>query len=376
MKHLPTNERTEAVAFEGLEARLLLAAAPLIQPDGPMPQAAGPGCGPPVEEATQAAADADGDGKLGLNDVKTSAAPEPTSLSFNGRGIDLNEDAKVDLLGSVEPDGIVIRMLGVHNDTSSAEADGIVIRMLGVDNDTDTDEADGLGGGISLVNGDFSYEARFARDGKITPWERMQLSSSEEMPVRAANPETAFGSGGPLGAVMGGVSSVLGGGGGIGKMLGPFSSGDVVPASGMPITYVLLDFPWPDEKAADSDPVQQPPATDESYGYCMCPRNLFAEVSGAGAAAGVEVEVEGLYRPESKDIDTIIAYEPVWAVGTAPWIGGSILAVDGTLSLMIGVNNGTPDGAAPQVKIMALRVANPEGAGTGGPLGALMGGVG
>jgi len=351
MKRLPTNERTEAVAFEGLEARLLLAAAPLIQPDGPMPQAAGPGCGPPVEEATQAAADADGDGKLGLNDVKTSAAPEPTSLSFNGRGIDLNEDAQVDLLGSVEPDGIVIR-------------------MIGVDNDTDTDEADGLGGGISLVNGDFSYEARFARDGKITPWERMQLSSSEEMPVRAANPETAFGSGGPLGAVMGGVGSVLGGGGMLGKMLGPFLSGDVVPSSGMPITYVLLDFPWPDEKAADSDPVPQPPATEESYCYCMCPRNLFAEVSGAGA------EGEGLYRPESKDIDTIIAYEPVWAVGTAPWIGGSILAVGGTLSLMIGVNNGTADGAAPQVKIMALRVANPEGAGTGGPLGALMGGVG
>ena len=37
-----------------------------------------------------AAADADGDGKLGLADVKTSSAPERTSLTFNGRGIDLN----------------------------------------------------------------------------------------------------------------------------------------------------------------------------------------------------------------------------------------------------------------------------------------------
>jgi hypothetical protein len=112
------------------------------------------------------AADADGDGKLGLNDVKTNAAGEPTSLTFNGRGIDLNEDAKVDLLASVEPDGIVFR-------------------MIGVDNNTEMDGADGLGGGISLVNGDFALEARFARDGKITPWERMQLFS-EEMPVTLA----------------------------------------------------------------------------------------------------------------------------------------------------------------------------------------------
>jgi hypothetical protein len=68
-----------------------------IQPDGPMPQTARPGCGPPVKGESEAA-DADGDGKLGLNDVKTSAAGEPTSLTFNGRGIDLNEDEKVDVL--------------------------------------------------------------------------------------------------------------------------------------------------------------------------------------------------------------------------------------------------------------------------------------
>ena len=49
MERMPTNGKAEPVEFESLEARLLLAAAPLIQPDGPMPQAAEPGCGPSVE---------------------------------------------------------------------------------------------------------------------------------------------------------------------------------------------------------------------------------------------------------------------------------------------------------------------------------------
>jgi len=41
------------------------------------------------------------------------------------------------------------------------------------------------------------------------------------MAVRVANPESSFGTGGPLGAVMGGIGSVLGGGKGrIGGMLG------------------------------------------------------------------------------------------------------------------------------------------------------------
>ena len=41
-------------------------------------------------ETNALSADADGDGKLGLADVKTSAQ-QPTSLTFNGQGSDLNE---------------------------------------------------------------------------------------------------------------------------------------------------------------------------------------------------------------------------------------------------------------------------------------------
>ena len=98
MKRSPNHAEVEAVAFERLEARVLLDAAPIVQPDGPMPQMARDDCGPVA--AVNAAADADGDGKLSLNDAK--AAAEPTSLTFNGRGIDLNEDAKVDSLGSAD----------------------------------------------------------------------------------------------------------------------------------------------------------------------------------------------------------------------------------------------------------------------------------
>lgn len=163
------------------------------------------------------AADADGDGKLGLNDAQ--AAAEPTSLTFNGRGIDLNED----------------EMVG---------ADGIVVRMVGVDQYVATAEADGLGGGISLVNGEFDYAVGVTGDGKITPWERCQLPTTlayepvwaigtdgtisymigihdsgydcgagrcKIMAVRVANPEGSAPSGGPLGAVMGGIGGILGG---------------------------------------------------------------------------------------------------------------------------------------------------------------------
>jgi hypothetical protein len=216
MQRYRTHERTEPVTFEALEARLLLDATGLVQPDGPMPQTVAPGCGPPVEEA-EAASDADGDGKLGLNDAKATAAGEPTSLTFNGRGIDLNEDEKVDALASVDPDAVVTRLVGVHLDTSSAEtnafvqvpfvqepnekpataevpividilgstedfemaqADGVVFRMVGVENDVDAAEPDGLGGGISLVNGDFGYDAQVTGDGKITPWECRQLATT------------------------------------------------------------------------------------------------------------------------------------------------------------------------------------------------------
>jgi len=300
MKRLPIHERIEEAKFEGLEARLLLAAAPFVQPDGPMPQAGGPGCGPPVEQANKAdgdgdgaagpqagydfdfdewvwfgqdvrdgfaeslpdddmAAGADGDGKLGLNDVKTSATGEPTSLTFNGRGIDLNEDEKVDALASVHLDGFVTRLVGVHNNTSStgtdgfvqdpqekcdpaelpiimdvlgstkdfemAGADGVVFRMLGVDNDTDGAGADALAGAGVGFHLDVGYE-----DGKLklgfsaeeddivflvpefNPYEQaadspivtsngMSQASAGHcriMAVRVANPEPSGGSGGPM----------------------------------------------------------------------------------------------------------------------------------------------------------------------------------
>ena len=97
------------------------------------------------------------DGKLRLDavQVKTAAAPEPTSLTFNGRGIDLNEDDKIDSLSS-EP---------------------------------------AIGGGISLINGEFDFAGQSApgggywivinrdtgvvddapADGKITPQEHTNL---------------------------------------------------------------------------------------------------------------------------------------------------------------------------------------------------------
>ena len=98
MKRLPAHEWTDPAEFEHLEARLLLDAAGFIQPDGPMPQTAPTGTTP--AEQVPVAADRDGDGKLSLNDAKASAAGEPTSLTFNGRGIDLNEDGMVDSLGA------------------------------------------------------------------------------------------------------------------------------------------------------------------------------------------------------------------------------------------------------------------------------------
>ena len=120
MKRLPSHEQVRPVEFESLEARLLLNAAGLIQPDGPMPQTAQTDHTP--AEQVDAAADVDGDGKLTLNDART--AGEPTSPTFNGRGIDLNEEEKVDALASADrcgyrPDSRDIDMLPIGKVLSS-----------------------------------------------------------------------------------------------------------------------------------------------------------------------------------------------------------------------------------------------------------------
>jgi len=375
MKRLPSHEQVRPVEFESLEARLLLNAAGLIQPDGPMPQAAAPGCGPPVEETSEAA-DVDGDGKLSLNDVKTNAAGEPTSLTFNGRGIDLNEDAKVDSLASADgaephgvhrPDSIDIDMLligKVLSNAGSAPTAGeiefqgsYVVDLLSTEVDELAGSADGqvtlayepvwFSGAQAYLRGRVvdCLDGQAMRDGVLTKYEQRQLATtiayepvwaigtgpdfngrgidlnedamvdslggeptadlasrpiiedilgstedfeyegpadmpvmpqerpileivlgstgdyeytSEDqapvasqaaagydgpdlykyfevdasrggaghckiMAVRAANPESAFAAGGPLGAVMGGIGSILGGGGMLGKMLGPFA---------------------------------------------------------------------------------------------------------------------------------------------------------
>ena len=124
----------------------------LLSADGCTPDT-GP-ANPPAIELD--AADADGDGRLGLADVKTSsrAAPQPTSLTFNGRGIDLNgggywivinRDTGIidsaaeggDFTIAYEPvwaigtgraqcgppvkaDGAVSCMIGIHNSTSDS----------------------------------------------------------------------------------------------------------------------------------------------------------------------------------------------------------------------------------------------------------------
>jgi len=440
MKRLPTNERFEVAEFEGLEPRLLLAAAPFIQPDGPMPQAAGPGCGPPVAQEETDAADADGDGKLGLADVPTHGAPEPTSLTFNGRGIDLNDDGQVDALadspsegeeageqsgydfdfdfdewvwfgqnvrdGFAESlpddpmaagggayglttqtrphmDGVQLTFqagdAGIWDDMDMVHAfaetlpDDLYRYAVTMAADADGDGKLGLadvpthgapeptsltfnGRGIDLNEDgkvDVQAEASFARDGKITPWERVQLAWSTEPPVPPAAGLTgapAFLRGRVVDLAFWGVERTIWA---ASYDFGP--AGEGLPAGSQPTTYIVLDFPWPDEWAAPGLPVQ--PETAEDYCYCMCPYNLFAEVSG--------LDGDGLYKPEGKDIDTlsdrdgvITRFERRQIAGTAPWIGGSIYVA----------------GGAGHCKIMAVRVANPEASAAGGPLGAIMGG--
>jgi hypothetical protein len=161
------------------------------------------------------------------------AASGGATATLNGRGIDLNEDAMVDSLGG-EP-------------TAELASRPIIEDILGSTEDfedegpADTPVVPQERPILEVVlgsTGDYEYSGE--HEEPVVPQVRtctcmcprnliaevMGLSGGaghcKIMAVRVANPAQGFATGGPLGAVMGGVGSILGGGGGIGKMLGPF----------------------------------------------------------------------------------------------------------------------------------------------------------
>ena len=109
----------------------------------------GVGSGPPVGSTgllgvagPTEAPDADGDGKLGLNDVKTSSDPGPTSLTFNGRGIDLNGPApEPPVLPQERP--IIEIVLGSTGDYEYTSSRPIIEDILGSTEDFETATAGG-----------------------------------------------------------------------------------------------------------------------------------------------------------------------------------------------------------------------------------------
>ena len=159
MKAQRSVRRAERAAFEILEPRLLL--------DGALWPEIG-ALGTPELGATAAATEeihvtvqstgvpdekdvdidndgADGDGKLGLNDVPTTGAPEPTHLTLDGRGIDLNEDEKVDALGGASFRHGYLSVAAYDFEAPGSEAgpgiaedmagpDGTLSLMIGVNN--------------------------------------------------------------------------------------------------------------------------------------------------------------------------------------------------------------------------------------------------
>jgi hypothetical protein len=333
MKRLPDGGKDEwakPVGFEILEARLLLDGG-AVAAEGEVRDAVSDALGAPEVHAPaggESAAPQAPVGPAGADDVwepvcgvdgrtyGSAAAGEPTSLTFNGRGIDLNEDAKVDALASAggtegdqlyKPEGRDIDLLLIGKVLSDgASAEGQAARDEGDEKITPYEQAqlapsdqmpvtlayepgwsfgaqaylrgrvvDALTGGGAGVHLDVGYEdgklklGSFAQDDDIVflrpefnPYEQIdadddgvifptpQFSPYEQaagaghckiMAVRVANPESSFAAGGPLGAVMGGIGSVmgqgfaaggplgavmggigavLGGGGGIGGMLG------------------------------------------------------------------------------------------------------------------------------------------------------------
>lgn len=278
MKPLPTHQRGEPVVLERLEARLLLAAAPCIQPDGPMPQAAGPGCGSPAEEMSQAA-DVDGDGKLSLNDAKTNAVGEPTSLTFNGRGIDLNEDQKVDALAAASgaefglPSGAAGNTAdlryGVHRpdsrdiDTFSPEAgDGsfkgpYVVDLLSTQVDVPADSACQRGHADGFITG--SERCNLAPPDALGPADEPARFSGAQAFLRGRVVDLAVeGAGRALAATAHDYET------GLARKHRPFVVG------------YFEDWHY----SAGQQPVTPPTS------LCVCRYNLVAEVAGLSPAAG------------------------------------------------------------------------------------------